>query len=303
MNAQVRLDIARELLRLASPARRGLRKMVLNTKTGRRTYWVQVPKPKPRAIGRRKENLTAKQLGLSIKELSVPENFYLEGKTRIGTPVSVVCQGGEISFSVGKSYDAGAVKGGDAIGALKEMKRLMRDGMGSHPLGAVYRCTPYDIDEEKEERKKGFYQKNGFGEEIGDQLFAIKGENNLHPVDRSYLKEIKDDVEQVVTDFEQDRNESERIMYEIEEENYGLENNINSFHSERKQLRVEADREEDDDAREEMENEIDELDDLINDRRESLSRNEDRMLDVVVDEPLNFENIFLIHSLLNYYDL
>ena len=54
MNAQIRLDIARELLRLASPAQRGLRKMVLNTRTGRRTYWVQIPKLKPKTIEKEK---------------------------------------------------------------------------------------------------------------------------------------------------------------------------------------------------------------------------------------------------------
>ena len=216
MNAQLRLDIARELLRLASPAQRGLRRMILNTRTGRRTYWVQIPKPKPKTIEKKKEKLTAKQLGLSIEDLTVPDDFYLEGKTQRGTPVSVNCQdGGDIFFQVGESYHAGAVQGGDAIGALREMKRLMKEGMESHPKGTVYRCTPYDNDEEKEKSKKGFYQKNGFGEEIGDELFAIKGDNDLHPIDRSYLKEIKKDVEGVVLDLENDRDERERIMYEI----------------------------------------------------------------------------------------
>ena len=37
----IRLDEARRLLRLAAPQTRGLRKVVLNTKTGRRAYWLK----------------------------------------------------------------------------------------------------------------------------------------------------------------------------------------------------------------------------------------------------------------------
>lgn len=303
MNAQLRLDIARELLRLASPAQRGLRRMVLNTRTGRRTYWVQIPKPKPRAIEKREENLTAKQLKLTIEDLSVPEDFSVEGLTKTGVPVSVACRnGGEISFQVGDTYQSGAVTGADAIGATKLMVKLMKKGMESHPKGTVYRCIPYDSDEKKRESKKRFYQKNGFGEAISDELFAIKGDKNLHPVDYSYLKEIKEDVEGVVVGFKNNRDETERIMNEIEQENDDLNSEINGYFQERAQLRFEIERTEDDDEREEMEDQLNYLEDLIVDRRERLSQNEDRLLDVAGYETPNIENIFKIHSLLKDHD-
>jgi len=43
MISSIRLDKARRLLRLASPQQRGLRKVVLNTKKGRRAYWLKSP--------------------------------------------------------------------------------------------------------------------------------------------------------------------------------------------------------------------------------------------------------------------
>ena len=298
MNAQLRLDIARELLRLASPARRGLRKMVLNTKTGRRTYWVQIPKPK--AIEKRQRK-TAKQLGLSIEDLSFPKGFHLKGNTKQGTPVLAICQdNGEISFQVAESFNAGVTTGADAIGAAKLMKRLMKEGMASHPKGTLYSCTPFDNDEEKQESKKKFYQANGFGKEIDGNLFAIKGDNDLHPVDRSYIKEIKDKVEQAVDDYENDREETERIAAELEEERESLENDFDTFSWELERLRSEADKEEDDDAREEMEDEIDELDNLISDRRDQISRNEDRM-NKLWEESLSIsDNILRLHEFFNY---
>lgn len=201
MNAQLRLDIARELLRLASPAQRGLRRMVLNTRTGRRTYWVQVPKPKPRAIERPRaieKPKTAKELGLSMDELSMPPEFRLEGRTQKGTSVIAMCKNvpslnaSEISFMVNDSFNAGTVDGADAISTTKLMKRLMKQGIASHPKGSVYFCVPFDENKEKRNKKEKFYQQNGFGESHNGALYAIKGEDNIHPVDRDYMMEIED---------------------------------------------------------------------------------------------------------------
>ena len=250
MDAQLRLDIARELLRLASPAQRGLRRMVLNTRTGRRAYWVQVPKPK---TIEKKQMKTAKQLGIPIEEIRMATDFHLDGKTKGGSKVAVTCErNGDVSFKVNDSSNVGSTTGGDAIGAGKLAKRLMREGMESHPKGTIYRCSPFDYNNEKNNSKKDFYQRNGFGERIGYHLFAMKGDNDLHPIDYSYMKEIKREIEQFA--HKSDGGATKRILSSIKSENDQIDSELSFLYS------TESD-----------------VDDLINNREDRLSQNQERM--------------------------
>ena len=219
----VRLDNAKRLLRLAAPQSRGLRRIVLNTKSGRRAYWIGNPNEEKKE---KKKPLKASDLGIRVEDMKKGRDFYSSSATSAGTPVEVYSENGEISFLINDSLVSKHSKPSDPVASLKKATRMILSEISKGKKGDVYWCHPFDSNYDLAQRKKKFYENLGFEEfnstrsgRLSPVMFGVVGDDGkLVPMDRAIQEELIGASRMYKTEYYQDPDDIDKHNKEIRKE-------------------------------------------------------------------------------------
>lgn len=185
MLLHLRLDRARKLLARSAPSARGLRSVVLNTRTGRRKYWISDKKQAPHLSGKKRTNAT--QLGIDPLSLKVPNPeliTILSGKDS----VHIVVKHGLVDMFVNEETNASEAKADRPVQTAMKIRDAFNNYFSRLKDNTLLYCTAYDDDPVKARKKESIYQSSGFGERL-DKYRTIAGvirNGELHPVDKKW---------------------------------------------------------------------------------------------------------------------
>ena len=199
----IRLDEARRLLRLASPQARGLRKVVLNTKRGRRAYWMIGSQAKEPARKLRKGAFNASDLNLKREKLRPPgekESVIKKtiGKDRLSLRIG---SGGSVSVEINDSHHAEIANASSNIRIAKAVVDSFREYCSGIDNYTVMYCTPYDQDPGKREKKAWLYQAMGFDK---DTMAAFTIDGVLYPIDKKWADSHPEGIRTLGGESQQD---------------------------------------------------------------------------------------------------
>jgi hypothetical protein len=183
----IRLDEARRLLRLAAPQTRGLRKVVLNTKRGRRAYWIG--KKPVKKIQPRTGFISASEAGLPHDKVKRPEKDIVIRKS-VGKDHSVLYIGrkGLVNIRVNNSADIGLanVDPQNRVRIAKSLADSFREYCLTAEDYTILSCSPSDNDPVLTTKKARLYHAAGFDKET---MTAYVMNGRLNPVDQQWVEE------------------------------------------------------------------------------------------------------------------